>query len=214
MSIAITLDIEGVVLPEFWGVLADKTGQEAFRRTTTEVGDIAVLMKDRIAAAQEMGLTLTDIRTALADVDPLPGAEDFLRQLRTRWPTVLVSDTFEELLAIVAHKLWWPTVMCHRLQFDTAGRLCGYRLRQQNHKPKVVAAFHKMGYRVLAAGDSLNDIGMLTHADAGAFIHAPANIRAAHPTIPAMPDYSALLDFFDDATCQLDKMGPNTTPTI
>lgn len=207
MSVCIALDIEGVLIPELWSVLADRTGEVAFRRTTTEEGDIAVLMESRIAAARTIGLTRSDIAMALRDVEPLPGAVDFLRETRALWPTILVSDTFNELFEIVSPKLLWPTVFCHSLRFDSAGRLTDYRLRQHQHKPKVVAALRSIGFRVMAAGDSLNDICMLRDADSGAFFNAPLSICAAHPALCAFNGYAALLQHFK-ATAE--KLGPLT----
>jgi phosphoserine/homoserine phosphotransferase len=205
MSICIALDIEGVLLPELWSVIADHTGQAGFRRTTTEEADIDILKTERLAAARTIGLTRSEIEASLRDVMPLPGAIDFLRETRSSWPTILVSDSFNELLEFVSHKLLLPAVFCHSLQFDPMGRLIGYRLRQHNQKPKVVAALKSIGFKVMAAGDSLNDIAMLHDADAGAFINARASIRAAHPTLPSFGEFSSLLAFFRNSAESLNS---------
>jgi phosphoserine / homoserine phosphotransferase len=206
MSICVTLDIEGVLLPELWTALADHTGEDAFRRTTTEEGDIAVLMHDRLAAARAMGLTRSWITAALTDVMPFAGAVEFLQAIRGRWPTILVSDTFNEMISVVSHKLIWPTIFCHSLQFDNEGILVGYRLRQHDQKPKVVTALRSAGFRIMAAGDSLNDIGMLRSADAGAFINAPAAIRRSHPDLPGFETYGTLFAFFEEAAERLEVL--------
>lgn len=205
MNISVALDVEGVLLPELWSAIADHTGEAAFRRTTTEEANIDVLMTGRLAAAKTLGLTRVDIEEALRKVEPLPGALDFLREIRSRWPTVLVSDTLNELFQVVCHKLLWPTVFCHSLDFDKFGRLTGYRLRQHDQKPKVVAALKSMGYKIMAAGDSLNDIGMLRDADAGAFINARASIRNVRPNLPWFEDYTSLLAFFQTSAERLES---------
>lgn len=167
-------------------------------------------MVERVKAAKELGLTRRDVEAALADVTPCEGAVAFLREARARWPTILGPDTFYELIDVVSHRMLWPTIFCHSLDFDRFDRLAGYRLRQHDQKPKVVAALKTIGFKVMAAGDSLNDIGMLRDADAPALMRAPTDIRARFDWLPSFHEYRELLAFFEDSVVRLDRRDQHT----
>lgn len=188
----VTLDLEGVLVPEIWIAVAEKTGIEALRRTTRDEPDYDRLMQGRLDILAEHGLGLPDIQEVIATLSPLPGAAAFLEQLRARTQVIILSDTFEEFAHPLMRQLGWPSIFCHRLLCDPAGRLSGYRLRQPNQKQAAVAAFKGLNYKVIAAGDSFNDTTMLAEADVGFFFHAPENIRAQFPQFRAFDEYADL----------------------
>lgn len=189
----VTLDLEGVLVPEIWIAVAEKTGIEALRRTTRDEPDYDRLMQGRLDILAEHGLGLPDIQEVIATLSPLPGAAAFLEQLRARTQVIILSDTFEEFAQPLMRQLGWPSIFCHRLLCDPAGRLSGYRLRQPNQKQAAVAAFKGLNYKVIAAGDSFNDTTMLGAADQGFFFHAPESIRAQFPQFSGFDRYEDLL---------------------
>ena len=189
----VTLDLEGVLVPEIWIAFADRTGIEGLRLTTRDIPDYNVLMRGRLKLLDEHGLKLADIQDVIAGLSPLPGAKDFLDELRTLTQTIILSDTFEEFAQPLMRQLGWPAILCHRLEITPDGRVSGYRLRQENQKQHAVAAFKGLNYRVIAAGDSFNDTAMLVEADAGFFFHAPAPIQEQFPQFRAFDDYGDLL---------------------
>jgi phosphoserine/homoserine phosphotransferase len=191
-STIVTLDMEGVLVPEIWIAVAERTGIEELRRTTRDEPDYDVLMRYRLDLLDRHGLTLAAIQEVIGGLAPLPGAVDFLAALRQRTQVVILSDTFEEFAQPLIRQLGWPTILCHRLEV-TDGRITGYRLRMPDQKRAAVEAFRSLNYRVLAAGDSYNDTSMLLAADAGFLFHAPANVVAAFPQLPAFDDYDDLL---------------------
>lgn len=189
----VTLDLEGVLVPEIWIAVAEKTGIEALRRTTRDEPDYDVLMRGRLALLREHGLSLAAIQEVIGTLEPLPGAHDFLDTLREETQVIILSDTFEEFAQPLMRQLGWPTIFCHRLVVEN-GAVTGYTLRQPNQKQRSVAAFKELNYRVIAAGDSFNDTTMLAEADAGFFFHAPASIQAQFPQFPAYEAYGDLLN--------------------
>ena len=189
----VTLDLEGVLVPEIWIAFAERTGIEGLRLTTRDIPDYNVLMQGRLKLLDEHNLKLADIQDVIAGLSPLPGARDFLDQLRELTQVIILSDTFEEFAQPLMRQLGWPALFCHRLEVTPDGRVSGYRLRQENQKQKSVAALQGLNYRIIAAGDSFNDTAMLLEADAGFFFHAPAAIRAQFPQFQGFDDYGELL---------------------
>ena len=193
----VTLDLEGVLIPEIWVAVAERTGIDGLLRTTRDEPDYDVLMRYRLNLLAEHGLTMSLIEDVIAGLVPLPGAHDFLAKLRARTQLIILSDTFEQFARPFMRQLDWPTVFCHRLVVAD-DRIVDYRLRQPDQKRKSVQAFHGLNYRVVAAGDSYNDTTMLGEADAGFLFHAPANVIAEFPQFPALDSYDELLDAITD----------------
>jgi phosphoserine / homoserine phosphotransferase len=185
-------DLEGVLVPEIWIAVAEKTGIEALRRTTRDEPDYGVLMRGRIQLLREHGLSLQDIQQVIATLDPLPGAAEFLAWVRTQTQVVILSDTFYEFAMPLMAKLSYPTLFCHTLQTDSAGMLVGYQLRQPDSKRHAVEAFKSLHFRVIAMGDSYNDTTMLAAADHGFLFCPPANVVAEFPQFPALYKYGLL----------------------
>lgn len=191
----VTLDMEGVLTPEIWIAVAEKTGIPELRRTTRDEPDYDVLMRGRLAILDRHGLKLSDIQAVIAGLPLLPGAKEFMDELRSLTQVLILSDTFEQFAAPLMEKLGRPTLLCHRLIVEN-DRITGYQIRIADQKRKAVAAFKAMNYRVLAAGDSFNDTGMLAESDAGFLFHAPANVIAQFPQFPAVEGYDAMLKLF------------------
>ncbi len=198
----VCLDLEGVLVPEIWIAFAERTGIPEFRRTTRDEPDYDKLMRWRLALLRQHGLKLADIQAVIAGMAPLPGAAEFLDTLRTRYQVVILSDTFYEFADPLMRQLGRPTLLCHRLVVDADGFVADYRLRQPNPKFHAVQAFQALRYKVIAAGDSFNDTGMLGAADAGFFIHAPEAIAAQFPQFPVHADYDALRASLDAAAAR------------
>lgn len=188
----VTLDLEGVLVPEIWIAVAERTGIDALRRTTRDEPDYDVLMRYRLGILAEQGLTMSLVQDVIGGLTPLDGAKAFLDELRSRTQVVILSDTFEQFAAPLMRQLGMPTVFCHRLVVED-DRIVGYRLRQPDQKRKSVEAFQSLAYKVIAAGDSYNDTTMLGAADAGFLFHAPANVIAEFPQFPAVDEYDDLL---------------------
>lgn len=188
----VTLDMEGVLVPEIWIAVAERTGIEALRRTTRDEPDYDVLMRYRLDVLAEHGLTMSVIADVIGGLTPLPGARDFLDELRRRTQVIVLSDTFEQFAAPLMPHLGMPTVFCHRLVID-GDRIADYRLRQPDQKRRAVEALHSLEYRVIAAGDSYNDTSMLGAADRGFLFKAPANVRAEFPQFAAVDEFDELL---------------------
>ena len=189
----ITLDLEGVLVPEIWIAFAEKTGIPELRRTTREEPDYDVLMQGRLTILDQHGLKLPDIQEVIATLSPMEGAKAFLDELRSLTQVIILSDTFGEFAQPLMRQLGWPTIFCHHLECDSSGRIVNYKLRQPNQKQKAVSAFKSLNYKVIAAGDSFNDTTMLGEADKGFFFHAPASIRAQFPHFQAFDRYEDLL---------------------
>lgn len=188
----VTLDLEGVLVPEIWIAVAERTGVDSLRRTTRDEPDYDVLMRYRLDVLEEHGLTMSTVADVIDGLEPLPGARAFLDELRRRTQVIILSDTFEQFAAPLMAHLGMPTVLCHRLVVEE-DRIVDYRLRQHDQKRKSVQAFHSLDYRVIAAGDSYNDTTMLAEADVGFLFHAPDNVIAEFPQFRALDDYDDLL---------------------
>lgn len=195
----VCLDLEGVLVPEIWIAFAQETGIAEFRRTTRDEPDYDKLMRYRLDLLKQHGLKLADIQKVIARLSPLPGARDFLDTLRSRYQVIILSDTFYEFADPLMAQLGRPTLFCHKLLIDAAGHVADYRLRQPDQKRHAVNALKALNFKVMAAGDSYNDTGMLSAADAGFLIHAPANVVAQFPQFPLHADYASLLRSFDAA---------------
>jgi phosphoserine/homoserine phosphotransferase len=189
----VTLDMEGVLTPEIWIAVAEKTGIAALRRTTRDEPDYDKLMLGRLQILDQHGLKLKDIQNVIGGLDGLPGARAFLDELRSLVQVVILSDTFEQFAAPLMTRLNWPSLFCHRLTVEN-DRITGYKIRLPDQKQRAVAAFKALNYRVIAAGDSFNDTTMLGEADVGFLFHAPDNIKQQFPQFRAIDDYGVLLD--------------------
>jgi phosphoserine/homoserine phosphotransferase len=194
----VCLDLEGVLVPEIWIAVAERTGIAALRRTTRDEPDYDVLMKGRLGLLAEHGLTMSTITDVIGSLDPLPGARAFLDNLRRRTQVVILSDTFEQFGRPLMAALGWPTLLCHRLEV-VDDRIVDYRLRMPDPKRHAVRAFHGLQYRVAAVGDSYNDTAMLAEADAGILFHAPDNVKTEFPQFPTAESYDELAARLDDA---------------
>jgi len=184
--------MEGVLTPEIWIAVAEKTGIERLRLTTRDIPDYDVLMKGRLGILAEHGLRLSDIQAVIGSLQPLEGAVDFLRTLRAETQVIILSDTFEQFAQPLLRQLEWPTLLCHRLVVEN-DRVVDYQLRIREQKQKAVAALRSMNYHVVAAGDSFNDTAMLREANAGIFFRAPVSIQGQFPQFPAVEEYADLL---------------------
>ncbi len=190
----VTLDLEGVLIPEVWIAVADRTGIDELRRTTRDEPDYEVLMRGRIDLLARHGLTMPLIADVIGRLNPLDGAVEFLHELRLRTQVVILSDTFEQFAAPFMVQLGLPTILCHRLVVDDVGAITGYRLRMPDQKRHAVRAFQSLNYHVVAAGDSYNDITMLSAADAAFLFRSPPNVSEEFPQFPPIDRYDELLD--------------------
>ena len=194
----VTLDMEGVLTPEIWIAVAEKTGIPELRRTTRDEPDYDKLMQGRLAILDKHGLRLSDIQQVIATLPLLPGAKAFMDQLRSEVQVVILSDTFEQFAAPFMQQMGMPALLCHTLVVEN-DRIVNYKLRIPDQKRKAVAAFKGLNYRVIAAGDSFNDTTMLAEADAGFLFHAPDNIVAQFPQFKAVNEYDDLLTLIRQA---------------
>jgi len=185
----VTLDMEGVLTPEIWIAVSEKTGIPELRRTTRDEPDYDKLMRGRLALLDRHGLRLSDIQGVIGTLAPLPGARDFLDELRSMVQVVILSDTFEQFAAPLLRQLNYPTLLCHALVVDD-DRVVDYKLRIREQKREAVAAFKAMNYNVIAGGDSFNDTAMLREADCGILFHAPDNVKLQFPQFPAVDEYA------------------------
>ena len=191
----VTLDLEGVLIPEVWIAVAERTGIDGLTRTTRDEPDYDVLMRYRLDLLAQHGLTMSLIEDVISGLEPLDGAEAFLDELRSHTQVIILSDTFEQFAKPFMRQLGWPTVFCHRLVVSD-DRIVDYRLRQPDQKRKSVQAFHGLNYRVFAAGDSYNDTTMLSEADTGFLFRAPDNVIDEFPQFSAFTEYDDLLAAF------------------
>lgn len=194
------LDLEGVLIPEIWINVAERTGIEALKVTTREIADYDELMQLRLKLLAEHNLKLADIEAVISTLTPLEGAAGFLDWLRERFQVVILSDTFYEFAAPLMRQLGWPTLLCHRLEINDNDQITGYKLRQEDPKRHAVKAFQQLNYRVIASGDSYNDTSMLSQADAGIFFSPPANVISDFPQFPVTNNYSELRNAFIQAS--------------
>lgn len=188
----VTLDLEGVLVPEIWIAVAERSGIPELTRTTRDEPDYDRLMNYRLDLLDEHGLTMSAISDVIAGLAPLPGAREFLDELRRRTQLIILSDTFEQFAAPLMAQLGMPTIFCHRLVTHD-DRITGYELRMPDQKRHAVEAFRALNYRVVAAGDSYNDSAMLGAADRGFWFHAPASIVEEFPRFDAYDTYDDLL---------------------
>ena len=188
----IAADLEGVFLPEVWIAVAEATGIDRLRLTTRDVSDYAELMAIRMQILREIDFGLRDIQAVIETMSPLPGAVEFLDWVRGRSPMVILTDSFYEFVNPFIAKLNYPTIFAHGLITDEDNMLTGYELRIEDSKRRAMEAFHELGFRTLAFGDSFNDVSMLDAADVGVFFHPPANVTDIYPDHPVAWDYDEL----------------------
>ncbi len=187
------LDMEGVLVPEIWIAFAEASGIPALRRTTRDEPDYDKLMAYRLAILKEHGLGLKEIQAVIAGIDPLPGAREFLDELRAQTQVIILSDTFEQFAQPLMAKLGWPTIFCNTLQVAPGGEITGYQMRCERSKLTTVKALQSIGYQTIAAGDSYNDLGMIQASKAGFLFKSTDKIRAEHPEVPAYEEFPQLL---------------------
>ncbi|HNW78827.1 MAG TPA: bifunctional phosphoserine phosphatase/homoserine phosphotransferase ThrH [Candidatus Competibacteraceae bacterium] len=193
------LDLEGVLVPEIWINVAERTGIAELRLTTRDIPDYDQLMRGRLALLDQHGLKLSDIQQVIAGMGPLEGARECLDWLRERFQVVILSDTFYEFAQPLMRQLGWPTLFCHKLEV-VDDRVVGYTLRQPNSKRAAVQAFHGLQYRVIAAGDSYNDTAMLAEAEAGILFRPPQNVIDEFPQFPVTRTFEELREAFRKAS--------------
>jgi len=194
----IATDLEGVLVPEIWIAVAERTGIAELRLTTRDLPDYDELMRRRIAILREHGLSLADVQTVIATLDPLPGAADYLVWLRSHYQCIILSDTFYEFAAPLMAKLGYPTLFCNSLEIDGRGMIVAHRMRMTHGKRETVRALRALGFRVLAIGDSYNDTAMLAAADHGILFRPPPNIIAEFPQFPVIDSYADLRETIAD----------------
>lgn len=206
----VCLDLEGVLIPEIWVAVAERTGIDALKATTRDIPDYDVLMRQRLRILDEHGLTIGQIQSVIDGLSPLPGAKEFSDWLRARYQLVLLSDTFYEFGQPMMRHLDWPTLLCHRLEVSDTGKITGYQLRMRDHKRAAVAALKKLNFTVIAAGDSYNDTSMLGEADAGFFFCAPEKVTREFPKFPNHGSYDELREAILGASHRLALRDPQT----
>jgi len=184
------LDMEGVLFPEIWLGLAEKVGLEELRLTTRDISDYDVLMRKRLQVLKTHGITIHDIQAVVQGIEPLPGVPEFIDWLRNRCQVIILSDTFYEFVGPLMKQLGFPTIFCHSLEIDAKGFITNYCLRQKDQKRHAVMALKNIGFRVLAGGDSYNDVSMLKEADAGLFFCPPESIAQEYPQFPITRNYT------------------------
>ena len=189
----VCLDMEGVLVPEIWIAFSEASGIPELRRTTRDEPDYDKLMRWRLGILKEHGLGLPEIQRTIARIDPLPGAKEFLDELRTLTQVIILSDTFEEFAKPLMEKLNWPTIFCNSLEVADSGEITGYRMRCQQSKLTTVKALQSIGYDTIAAGDSYNDLGMIQASKAGFLFKSTEQIKRDYPQIPAYEEFDDLL---------------------
>lgn len=199
----VCLDLEGVLVPEIWIEFANRTGIEALRRTTRDEPDYDKLMKYRLDILREAKLGLPDIQKVIAEMGPMPGAKDFLDQLRQDFQVIILSDTFYEFAMPLMNQLNMPALFCHKLEADAKGMLVNYHLRMPDQKRAAVKAFKDLNFKVIAAGDSYNDTAMLGEAHAGILFHPPENVIREFPRFPVTLSYTELNDAIRSASARI-----------
>ena len=202
--LVICLDLEGVLVPEIWIAFAEKTGIKKLRLTTRDIPDYDELMQGRLKILNENNLKLSDIEEVIGGIAPLPGAKEFLSSLESEFQVIILSDTFNQFAGPLMAQLDYPTLFCHDLIVDKSGKIADYRLRIPDAKTKAVAALKKLNLKVIAAGDSYNDTGMLKEADAGILFRAPDNVVKEFPQFPVTQTYE---EFKTAILLASDKLG-------
>ena len=189
----VCLDMEGVLVPEIWIAFSEASGIPELRRTTRDEPDYDKLMKFRLGILREHGLGLKEIQATIAKIDPLPGAREFMDELRTLTQVIILSDTFEEFAKPLMEKLNWPTIFCNSLEVAESGEITGYRMRCEKSKLTTVKALQSIGYETIAAGDSFNDLAMIQASKAGFLFKSTEQIKKDYPNLPAYEEFGDLL---------------------
>lgn len=192
------LDLEGVLVPEIWIAFAKESGIPELSRTTRDEPDYDKLMKWRIGILKEHGLGLKEIQDVIAKIDPMPGAKEFLDELRTLSQTIIISDTFTEFAAPLMAKLGQPTIFCNSLEVAANGEITGYKMRVEKSKLTTVKALQSIGFETIAGGDSFNDLGMITASKFGFLFRSTEQIKKDYPQLPAFEEYSDLMNFLKE----------------
>lgn len=187
------LDLEGVLVPEIWIAFAEASGVPELKRTTRDEPDYDKLMRWRIGILKEHGLGLKEIQNTIAKIDPMPGAKEFLDELRSMTQVIIISDTFTQFATPLMKKLGWPTIFCNSLEVAESGEITGFRMRIANSKLATVKALQSIGYETVASGDSYNDLGMIRASKAGFLFRSTDKIKADNPELPAYETYDELM---------------------
>ena len=190
----VCLDMEGVVVPEIWIAFAEKSGIPELKRTTRDEPDYEKLMRWRLSVLKEHGMGLREIQATIAKIDPLPGAKDFLDELRSLTQVVILSDTFTQFAMPLMKKLGWPTIFCNTLEVAENGEITGFRMRVDQTKLTTVKALQSIGFETIASGDSYNDLGMIGASKAGFLFRSTPEIKAEHPELQAYETYEELMN--------------------
>ena len=190
----VCLDLEGVLVPEIWIAFAEETGIPELKRTTRDEPDYDKLMNYRIAILKEHGLGLKEIQETIAQIDPLPGAKEFLDELRAMTQVIIISDTFSQFAGPLMKKLGYPTIFCNSLEVADNGEITGFKMRCEKSKYTTVKALQSIGYDTIASGDSFNDLGMIQASKAGFLFKSTDKIKADYPDIPAYEEFDDLLN--------------------
>ena len=189
----VCLDLEGVLVPEIWIAFAEASGIPELKKTTRDEPDYAKLMKFRLDILKEHGLGLKEIQDTIAKIDPMPGAKEFLDELRSLTQVIIISDTFTQFAKPLMKKLGWPTIFCNTLEVADSGEITGFRMRIENSKYTTVKALQSIGYDTIASGDSYNDLGMIKASKAGFLFRSTDKIKADNPELAAYESYDELL---------------------
>ena len=192
------LDLEGVLVPEIWIAFAEASGIPELKRTTRDEPDYDKLMHYRLDILKEHGLGLKEIQETIATIDPMPGAKEFLDELRSFTQVIILSDTFTQFAKPLMEKLGWPTIFCNTLEVAQDGAITGYQLRKENGKYHTVKALQSVGLSTIASGDSFNDLGMIRQSQAGFLFRSTEAIKKEYPEIPAFEEYADLLKAIRD----------------
>ena len=190
----VCLDLEGVLVPEIWIAFSKESGIPELKRTTRDEPDYDKLMKWRIGILKEHGLGLKEIQETIGKIDPLPGAKEFLDELRKITQVIIISDTFTQFATPLMEKLGWPTIFCNSLEVAESGEITGFKMRCENSKLSTVKALQSIGYETIASGDSYNDLAMIQASKAGFLFRSTDKIKADFPDLPAFEDYNDLLE--------------------
>ena len=189
----VCLDLEGVLVPEIWIAFAEASGIPELKRTTRDEPDYDKLMKWRIGILKEHGLGLKEIQETIAKIDPIPGAKEFLDELRSMTQVIIISDTFSQFAGPLMKKLGWPTIFCNSLEVAEDGEITGFKMRCEQSKLTTVKALQSIGFETIASGDSHNDLGMILASKAGFLFKSTEAIKADHPELPAFENYEELM---------------------
>ena len=189
----VCLDLEGVLVPEIWIAFSEQSGIPELKRTTRDEPDYDKLMRWRLGILKEHGLGLAEIQHTIQQIDPLPGAKEFLDALRAKTQVVIISDTFTQFAAPLMQKLGWPTILCNTLEVAPNGEITGFKMRIENSKLATVKALQSIGYDTIASGDSYNDLAVIRASQAGFLFRSTEQIKKDNPDLPAYETYDALL---------------------